>query len=226
MYNSKLLGTILRLLLLMGGLFMLLPCGARAESNPNPDARALRRLEWMRGHEGDLWNVTAEEGAFLRDLAVKVNAKRALELGTSNGYSSVWIALGLRRAGGRLLTLEIDPGRARLATENFRAAGVNSLITLKLGDAVKEVPKLQGPFDLVFIDASKHDYLRYLNMLLPMVRPGGVIVAHNVTDLRDALLDYLNAVQTNPQLKTIIENPGPGGFAVSYKLPVKQPNRP
>jgi predicted O-methyltransferase YrrM len=200
---------------------LLLPLMAAAQGAKNPDARAEERLAWMRVHEGDLWNVNHEEGKFLRDLARKVKAKRALELGTSNGYSSIWIALGLCQAGGQLITMEIDQGRAKLASENFRAAGVDSLITLTLGDARKEVPKLQGPFEFVFIDAWKQDYVNYLKMVLPMVPPGGVIVAHNVTNLREELLDYIHEVQTNPQLKTTIENPGSGGFAVSYKLPSK-----
>ncbi|MBZ5563783.1 MAG: O-methyltransferase [Acidobacteriia bacterium] len=191
----------------------------RAQANSDPDATAKARLAWMREKQGNLWNVNADEGAFLRGLVEKVHAKRALEVGTSNGYSSIWIAMGLRRTGGHLQTLEIDPGRARLAGENFRAAGVDSLVTLKLGDARKEIPALSGPFDFVFIDAWKQDYVLYLDDVLPKVRPGGVIVAHNVTDLRDELQDFIRAVQTNPQLKTTIENPGPGGFSVSYKLP-------
>jgi predicted O-methyltransferase YrrM len=202
-------------------LFLAFPFGALAQSSSDPDARALQRLKWMRQNQGNLWNVTPDEGAFLRDVAAKVQAKRALEIGTSNGYSAIWIAMGLRPTGGHLLTLEIDEGRARLAQENFRAAGVDATVTLKLGDALEEIPKLQGPFEFVFIDASKQDYVQYLNMVLPMVPPGGVIVAHNVTDLRDELRDFLHAVGTNPQLKTTIENPGPGGFSVSYKLPPK-----
>jgi predicted O-methyltransferase YrrM len=185
------------------------------------DEPVLERLKWMRQNEGNLWNINADEGAFLRDLIVKVHAKEGLEIGTSNGYSSLWIGMGLRKERGHLLTLEIDEGRAKLAQANFRAAGMNSVITLKLGDALQEIPKLHGPYDFVFIDAWKQDYVKYLNMVIPMVRPGGVITAHNVTDLKEELADFIKAVQTNPQLKTTLENPGPGGFSVSYKLPAK-----
>lgn len=208
-------------LVLLGGL--LLGCSGVlfAQENPDPDARAKERLAWMREHQGDLWNVNADEGAYLRDLVMKVKARRALEVGTSNGYSSIWIAMGLRRTGGHLETLEIDEGRAKLAQGNFQAAGVDSIVSLTLGDALKEIPKLQGPYEFVFIDAWKQDYGKYLHMVLPLVSPGGVIVAHNVTNLRTELLDFIHEVQTNPQLKTTIENPGPGGFSVSYKLPPK-----
>ena len=189
-----------------------------APAQDSADARALERLKWMRQNEGNLWNVNPDEGAFLRNLAQKVHAHEGLEIGTSNGYSSIWIGMGLRKEGGHLLTLEIDEGRARLAQANFRAAGLDSVITLKLGDALAEVPKLPGPYDFVFIDAWKQDYVKYLHMVIPIVRPGGVIVAHNVTDLKDELTDFIHAVQTNPQLRTEIDNPGPGGFSVSYKL--------
>ena len=192
-----------------------------ALAQSSADAPALERLNWMRQNEGNLWNVNPHEGAFLRALAEKIHAKEGLEIGTSNGYSSIWIAMGLRKERGHLLTMEIDEGREKLARANFRAAGLDSVITLKLGDALREIPKLHGPYDFVFIDAWKQDYVKYLDMVIPMVRPGGVITAHNVTDLKEELTDFIRAVQTNPQLRTTIENPGPGGFSVSYKLPAK-----
>ncbi len=191
--------------------------GVHAQSSAGPEARAIDRLAWMRKHETGMWNVNPEEGAFLREQAVKVRTKRALEVGTSNGYSGIWIALALRTTGGHLWTLEIDEGRARLAQENFRAAAVEELITLKRGDALEEIPKLEGPFEFVFIDAWKQDYVRYLDMVLPLVPSCGVIVAHNVADMKDQLQDFIQAVKTNPQLKTTFENPGPGGFSVSVK---------
>lgn len=190
---------------------------ANAQEGEATSPQTKERLDWMREHQTGMWNVAPREGVFLHDLVVKVRAKNALEIGTANGYSGIWIAAGLRETGGHLLTLEIDPGRASLAQENFRAAGVEKIVSLKLGDALQEVPSLQGPFEFVFIDASKEDYVKYLHMVLPLVPAGGVILAHNVTDLRAELQDFINEVQTNPELKTRIENPGPGGFSVSYK---------
>lgn len=166
-----------------------------------------------------MWNVTPSEGAFLRDEVEKVGAKHALEIGTSNGYSGIWIALGLGKTGGHLVTLEIDEERARLARENFKAAGVDSLITLIRGDAHQEIPKLEKPFDFVFIDAEKEGSVSYLRAVEPMVPPGGVILAHNVTDLRSQMEDFIQTVRTDPLLKTTFVNPGPGGFSVSIKLP-------
>lgn len=187
----------------------------------DPDAAALARLEWMPKNQTGMLNVDANEGAMLRDYVLKAKTRRALEIGTSNGYSSIWIALGLRQTGGHLTTLEIDERKVKLANENFRVADVDSLIAIVHGDALKEIPKLQGPFEFVFIDAGKSDYITYLDMVLPMVPPGGIIMAHNTKNLRSALLDFLERVQTEPQLKTVLVEPGPGGFSVSVKQPAK-----
>jgi len=208
-------------LLMVCAVLGLAPILARAEQAQDSDMPALEHLARMAKNQWGMWNVNADEGAFLRDQAVKVKAKRALEIGTSNGYSSIWIALGLRQTGGHLTTLEIDSARARLAQENFRAAGVESLITLRHGDALEEIPKLQGPFELVFIDAWKQDNIRYLEMVLPKVPPGGVIVAHNVTNERSLMEDFIERITTDPQLKTTFVDPGPGGFSVSVKKPAK-----
>jgi caffeoyl-CoA O-methyltransferase len=191
---------------------------AFARSPEADESKAQRRLAWMREHQKGMWNVSAGEGAFLRDQVIKVRTRSALEIGTSNGYSGIWISLGLRKTGGHLLTLEIDQDRSKLAEENFRVAGVDSLVSLRQADALEEIPKLKGPFDFVFIDAEKHDYLRYLRMVEPRITPGGVIMAHNVTDLPMLMEDFIQAVKIDPQLKTTFENPGPGGFSVSIKI--------
>ena len=188
----------------------------RALADENPD-QAQERLVWMRDNQTGMWNISPREGLYLYNLVVKHHLKRGLEIGTSNGYSTIWIASGMRSTGGHLLTLEIDEGRAELARENFQAAGMESSVTLDRTDALEEIPKLQGPFDFVFIDAGKSDYLRYLDMVLPLIPPGGVIVAHNVKDMADALQDFIQRVKSDPQLKTSLVEPGPGGFSVSIK---------
>jgi caffeoyl-CoA O-methyltransferase len=205
-------GSLLAILMLLGTAAPLV-----AQQAVKVDQRVLDRFEWMAQNEGNLWNINAAEGAFLRDLIVKHKAQRALELGTSNGYSSMWIALGLRQTGGRLQTMEIDRGRAHTAEENVRAAGLDPLITVTVGDALQEIPKVSGPLDFVFIDVWKQGYIPCLKLALPKVRPGGIIVAHNVTNLREELSGFIHEVTTNPQLQTTIENPGPGGFSVSIK---------
>lgn len=211
------------LLAMMSAAFMLPPqnIAAADESDHGPDGAALARLDWMPKNQTGMLNVDANEGRLLRENVIKAKTRRALEIGTSNGYSSIWIALGCRRTGGHLTTLEIDEHKVELARDNFREAGVDALITQVQGDALQEIPKLRGPFEFVFIDAWKSDYVKYLDMVLPMVPPGGIIMAHNTRNLRSELLGFIERVQTDPQLRTVLVEPGPGGFSVSVKLPAK-----
>ena len=149
---------------------------------------------------GELYaNVPAIDGRMLRVLAESANAQQVLEIGTSTGISGLWFLLALERTGGRLTTLEIDPRRAALARGHFKRAGVDGLVTLVEGDAHRSISKLQGPLDVVFIDAEKDGYVDYLNQVLPLIRPGGLILAHNV----DMVPDYVKEVSANPALETV-----------------------
>lgn len=191
--------------------------GFSSQHGPTTRDQILAHLDSMHANERGMWNVAPAEGEFLSNLARKANAKRALEIGTSNGYSGIWIALGLRETGGRLITLEIDRGRHGLALKNFRAAGVDGMIEARLGDALKEILKLDGPFDFIFLDANKPDYLEYLRLVLPKMKKGGVIVAHNVDDYPEPMRDFLEEIRSNTSLKTEFVSAGPGGFSVTYK---------
>jgi caffeoyl-CoA O-methyltransferase len=160
--------------------------------------------------------VPAEDGRLLRVLTEAINAKHVVELGTANGYSGIWFALALQSTGGKLTTYEIDGERVKQARENFKRAGVDHLVTIVEGDAHAEVAKLKEPIDLVFIDADKDGYLDYLKKLLPLVRPGGLVVAHNMSvpppDPR-----YVNAITTNPDLETVFLNMHSAGIGVTLK---------
>lgn len=150
--------------------------------------------------EGELYeNVPAADGRMLRLLTEAVNAKSVVEIGTSTGISGLWFCMALEKTGGTLTTFELDPGRAALARAHFKKAGVDRLATLVQGDAHRNITKLQGPVDVVFIDAEKDGYVDYLNKMLPRVRPGGLILAHNI----EMVPDYVKAVTTNPDLETV-----------------------
>ncbi len=161
-------------------------------------------------------NVPRDDGRILRLLAESLGAKHVVELGTSNGYSGVWFCLALRTTGGKLTTYEIDAGRAAQARENFKRAGVADIATVVEGDAHVEVKKLKETIDLVFIDADKEGYLDYLEKLLPLVRPGGLIVAHNMSE-RQADPRYVKAITTNPAVETVFLNLETSGIGVTLK---------
>ncbi len=161
-------------------------------------------------------NVSVEDGRLLRILTESIGAKHVVELGTFTGYSAIWLCLGLRTTGGKLTTYEIDAEWAEQARENFRRAGVDDIATIVLGDAHKEVKKLEEPIDLLFLDADKKGYVFYLERLLPLVRPGGLIIAHNMVspppDPR-----YIEAITTNPDLETLFLLMDGAGVGVTLK---------
>ena len=161
-------------------------------------------------------SVPEEDGRLLRILTESIGAKHVVELGTSTGYSGLWILLALMRTGGRLTTYEIDRGRHELARSNYERAGLLTQATLILGDAHAEITKLKDPIDLVFIDADKEGYPDYLQKLAPLVRPGGLIVAHNMAspppDPR-----YVEAVTINPAYDTVFLNMHAAGVGVTLK---------
>ncbi|MHC4517091.1 MAG: O-methyltransferase [Planctomycetota bacterium] len=148
-------------------------------------------------------NVPPEDGRLLRILAESMGAKHVVEIGTSTGYSGIWFGLALQKTGGRLTTYEIDAGRAATARANFERAGMADIITLVEGDAHEKVTALKGPIDILFLDADKQGYIDYMNKLLPLVRPGGLVVAHNITPgMADPA--YMEAITTDPDLETIV----------------------
>ena len=135
-----------------------------------------------------------------------------VEIGTSTGYSGLWFSLALERTHGHLTTFEIDHQRASRAREHFQRAGVDNVVTLVEGDAHQQITKLKGPIDVAFIDADKEGYVDYLNKLLPLMRPGGLILAHNI----DMVPDYIKAVRSNDTLETILYTQG-AGMSVTLK---------
>lgn len=161
-------------------------------------------------------NVSTTDGRLLRLLTEMAGAKRVVEIGTSTGESAVWFALALRSTGGHLFTHEIDPGRAEIAKENFKKAGVEDLITIILGDAHETVKRYKEPIDILFLDADKDGYIDYLDKLVPLIRPGGLIIAHNMNP-RMADAPYMDAITKNPKLETLFLLREGTGIGVTLK---------
>ena len=150
-------------------------------------------------------NVPPQDGRFLRITTQAMNAKNVVEIGTSTGYSGIWFGMALQKTGGKLTTYEIDAQRAATARANFKRAGMADIITLIEGDAHEEVKKLKDPIDILFLDADKEGYIDYLSKLLPLVRPGGLVIAHNI-NTRMADPKYMKAITTDPKLETIVRS--------------------
>jgi predicted O-methyltransferase YrrM len=163
------------------------------------------------------WNVGRDNAAFLSLLIKSLNARRVLEVGASNGYSTLWFARALAETGGgEVIAIEYDAGRAALARENYRRAGLEGVITLLEGDARELIPAQSGPFDFVFLDAEKDQYADYLRAALPLVRPGGLIAGDDTLSLRDQMPAYVELAFSHPDLESV-EVPIDDGVILSYK---------
>jgi caffeoyl-CoA O-methyltransferase len=190
--------------------------GFRTETLPraNSDAeqKILSVLEDAQ-NKGELYaNVPVTDGRMLRLLVESSAAKNVVEIGTSTGLSGLWMCIGLQKTGGHLTTFEYDAGRAATARKHFQAAGVDSIVTLVEGDAHQTISRVKAPVDLAFIDADKEGYVDYLNKLVPLMRPGGLILAHNV-GMAD---EYTKLVTANPALETLFYMDG-GGLGITLK---------
>ncbi len=192
--------------------------GIAAPERPDPlTPQVARVLREIKAADTDLLAVSEEDGRLLRLLIASSGAKRALEIGAANGYSAIWIGLGLRETGGRLVAIEYDQGRARQAAENIRRAGLSDIVTVVAGDGFREIPKLDGQFDFVFLDAWKKDYKRFLDLTWPRLVPGGLFLGHNVVNKRSEMPDFLDAITRNPAMLTTIVSPSGEGVSISYK---------
>lgn len=162
--------------------------------------------------------VSEEDGRFLRTLAASTGATSILEIGAASGYSAIWLGLGARETGGRVVAIEYDPARAKTAVANVRRAGLDDVVTVVEGDAFAVIPTLPGTFDFVFLDAWKPDYQRFFDLVFPRLDPGGLFLAHNVVNKPEGMEDFLATIRTHPGLYTTIVSPSGEGMSVSYKV--------
>lgn len=169
-----------------------------------------------RGRWHDM-NVPTVDGQLLYNLIVENNYRSVLEIGTSTGHSTIWMAYALSKTGGKLITIEIDENRRRQALANFQEAGVADLIDSRLGDAHTLVPELEGPFDFVFSDADKSWYRNYFEAVDPKLKVNGCYTTHNISDRPGGWnYDYLQFLLEQDNYRTTVNTKG-GGMAISFK---------
>jgi len=155
-------------------------------------------------------NITPDTGRLLWILVHATRATRLLEVGTSNGYSTIWLADAARTTGGRVTSLERNPEKVRLARANLARAGLADRVEIREGVAAETLATLPGPFDLVFLDADRPSYRTYLELVTPRIRPGGLLVADNVVSHHAELADYLARVKSHPELMAVTVPVGKG----------------
>ena len=189
------------------------PIRGEGELPPQVD----RVLRDIRAKDTGQLAVSEEDGRFLRVLIAASGSKRALEIGGASGYSAIWMGLALRETGGRLITIEYDPARAKELAENIRRAGLSDVVQVLAGDAFAQIPPISSSFDFVFLDAWKKDYKRFFDLVYPRLDKGGLFVAHNVVNKKNEMTDFLDTVQKHPSLWTTIVSPSGEGMSVSVK---------
>jgi caffeoyl-CoA O-methyltransferase len=187
------------------------------KENPELDKKVKKFLSEHQGQWHDM-NVPGTDAKLLYDLVIQGNYKNALEIGTSTGYSGIYIAWALSKTGGKLITIDIDEGRYKTALENFEKAGLSQYIDARLADAHTLVRELEGPFDFVFSDADKYWYKNYFVDIDPKLKVGGCFTTHNISERRGGYSQgYLEYVRSLDNYKSTLNTSG-GGLLISYKI--------
>ena len=179
------------------------------------------RNEFVKNFKRTGLNTTVGDAMMLRILVESTGAKRGIEVGSASGFGAINMGIGFERTGGHLYTLEIDPQSANVCRDNLQKVGLENTVTCIEGDALKTLPKLEGEFDFVFIDALKQDYLKYLKLVEAKLKPGSVVVADNVIRSARAMKDFLDYIQNSPDYDTVIIRASmekKDGMSISYKI--------
>lgn len=189
----------------------------RTSENEDLDSRVRTFLESNRNQWRDM-NVPASDGQLMFDIILEKGYTRGLEIGTSTGHSTVWIAWALSKTGGKLITIEIDERRHKEALAHIKEAGLEEYVDARLANAHELVKELKGPFDFVFSDADKDWYINYFRDVSPKLVKGGCFVAHNVRPSggMSGTRAYREFIEGVDGYTTAIDNSG-GGMAISYK---------
>jgi predicted O-methyltransferase YrrM len=177
-----------------------------------------RHDERQRRHGDTLRNLEPETASLVSVLVRSFARTRLLEVGTSNGYSTIWLAWSAAQTGGQLISIELDPDRLRTADDNLRRAKLHDRVDLVLGDATDVVKKLSGPFDLVFFDADRISAPAQLELLLPKLAPDVLLLADNVLSHPEEMAGYLEALEGLDGFDRLVIPIGKG-LSVAYRGP-------
>lgn len=166
----------------------------------------------------EFWNIPRKTGVLINMFIKMMNIKSALEIGTSNGYSGLWISKALKETGGRLTTIEYYDKRQSVAIENFRKCGVLDIVRPLQGSACEVLEGLaeEEKFDFVFIDANKREYVEYFKLVKPHLTEKALIIADNITSHAEKVQTFIDAVDADDEFQyEIVEVPG--GILIAYK---------
>ena len=155
-------------------------------------------------------NLEPETAGLVALLARSSAAERVLEIGTSNGYSTIWLAWATAPVGGRVTSIERNPAKHAMARDNLTRAGFQDRVDLRLGDATALVRELSGPFDLVFFDADRVSAPEQLRLLLPKLTPRALLLADNALSHPREIAGYLDALSELDEFEHVVIPVGKG----------------
>ncbi len=214
--QSQVMNKTLILLILLNPLIYHNGCSQSVKNNEELDSRVEKYLQEHRNNWYDL-NVPYEDGKVLHDIIVRNGYISALEIGTSTGHSTIWIAWAMSKTGGKVTTIEIDENRQQEAIQNLQEAGLMDYVDARLGNAHTLVKQLDGPFDFVFSDADKGWYTQYFKDIDPKLIAGGCFTAHNVSNTYGGTKEFVDYVKSLDNYQTSINRASRSGISISYK---------
>jgi predicted O-methyltransferase YrrM len=179
-------------------------------------SRILKELEEL-NKAGGQWNISHETGQFLYDLIIEKKPEVIVEIGASNGYSTIWLATAARKVNAKVITYEFVPEKVRDLVSNLQKANLIKYVQIIPDDANKRLGELKEKVDLVFLDGRKNEYLQQLKLLESKLNPKAIIVADNVISHKHVLEDYLYYVSNEPKYQTELKDIGTG-LEISYLL--------
>lgn len=152
-------------------------------------------LDRLGKERNDAWQISREEGLLLHQIALATRARLVVEVGTSYGFSGLFWGAAMQRNDGHLHTIDRDPKKYDSSKLTFAEAGLNTVITNHLGNAAQVLAKLDGPFDIVFLDADKASTQAYIDLVWPKLRVGGSLIIDNATTHRDELAPIIEQLR-------------------------------
>jgi len=161
---------------------------------------------WTPKNEVKLWSIKRSTAQLLKFLVVATKSKTILELGTSGGYSTLWLAHGAKTNRGKVYTIELFEPKIKLAKKHFKKAMLDDHIIQIPGEIKQELSKWNKKVDFVFMDANKHEYLKYTKMILPHLKKGGIIIADNAINHAHLMKDFLKFIENDKSLENCLVN--------------------
>jgi len=185
-----------------------------------------KKLAELELTQKQFWNIDKDTANLLSILIKSANYKNIVEVGTSNGYSGIWLGLAAKSIGGKVITIEFHKCRYDVAVDNFKLCGLNDIIEARQGMAIDELIDLKKEdynsqdekfLDFAFVDANKAQYIKYYELIDEKLRKGGLIAFDNMISHKEKVMDTLAALENNPNYQTQMVNTQAGLF-LAYKI--------